>query len=197
MNQKFGIRKCGEADQSVEQRLGDACFLKIDEIGCGDRERSRHRTRQCILLAFTHFPRFRLILLGNEGNVERMRTARSIRDGLLDRVGRHRLDRSQVSPLVRVGLEVLVDENTAILLARRLLQRKCYQIAEATFRHRVLVREEAVVGCQLQLPGSHACTADDRGAQASRIPSRYGRPEENPDVCAIAGSRDFQRSRYA
>src|SRR5581483_5619279 len=81
------------------------------------------------------------------------------------------------------------------MLTRLLLQWQRDQIAKAALRHRVLIRKQAIVGIQIQLPRSSTGVADDGCAEASRITRRNGDREEHPDVSTIAGPRDFQSAR--
>src|SRR3954464_5991701 len=57
-------------------------------------------------------------------------------------------DGSQVAPLVRVGLEFLVQEEGAAVGSWGALQRQRDEFPEAACRHRRLVGEQAVVGAQ-------------------------------------------------
>ena len=89
-------------------------------------------------------------------------------------------------PLVVVGLHVTVDEDAAAAFTGRFLQRQGDEVAEASLRHRVLVRKEAVVGAELQLAGTRAGVADEGGAQPAGIACRHPAGENDPGMCAIA-----------
>ena len=75
----------------------------------------------------------------------------------------------QEGPLVVVGLQVTVDEDPAAAFTGRFLQWQGDQIAEPTLGHRVLVREQPVVGREPELPRARAGVADDGRAQAAGI----------------------------
>jgi hypothetical protein len=55
------------------------------------------------------------------------------------------LNVGEVQPLVRVGTECIVQEGRIPSASRLVLRRERDEVAEATGRHRVLIREEAVV----------------------------------------------------
>ena len=110
---------------------------------------------------------------------------------------RHGLDGRQKGPLVVVRAQRGIDEDTAAVFAQVLLQRQGNQVTEPsdpgarraaalTGRHRVLVGKQAVVGCQLELPGSRASVADDSRSQAPGVPGRNASGEENPGMGAPA-----------
>ncbi len=124
-----------------------------------------------------------------------MHAARGPQDGRLDIVCCHWLDGREESPLIRIRSQFSINEHAAAAFARPLLQRQGDQVAEAALGHRVLVREQPVVGFQLQLPGARAGMADDRRAQATGIAGGNASGEEHPCMRAIPGPRDFQCRR--
>ena len=99
--------------------------------------------------------------------------------------------------MVVVGTQFGIDEYAAAVLARHLLQRQGDQVAEAALGHRVLVREQAVVGLQLQLSGARAGVADDGRAQAAGVTGRHPAGEEYPSVRAIPGAGNLQGNGHA
>ncbi|MNP79153.1 hypothetical protein D3C76_1769290 [compost metagenome] len=70
-------------------------------------------------------------------------------DGRIDILHRHWLDAGQECPLIGIRLEFAVHKDAAPMLAGFLLQGQCDQVAEAPFRHSVLVREQSVIRTQL------------------------------------------------
>ena len=94
-------------------------------------------------------------------------------------------------------MQFRINENAAAVLARRLLQRQGDQVAEAALGHRVLIGKQAVVGLQLQLPGSRAGVADDGRAQATGIAGRHPASEKHPGVRPFAGARNLEGNGHA
>lgn len=126
------------------------------------------------------------ILVFDEGDIQWMSAARRPQDGRLDIVCCHGLDGCQESPLVRIRSEVGIHEYAVTTFARPFLQRQGDQVAEATLGHRVLVREQSVVGFQLQLPGARAGVADDCRTQAPGITGGNAGCKEHPRVRTLA-----------
>ena len=71
-------------------------------------------------------------------------------------------------PLVRVRVEVSVDENTVAQLARRELQWESDQIAEPPFGHRVLVWKEAIVGIEADLISPFRRSREEHASKFTR-----------------------------
>jgi hypothetical protein len=101
------------------------------------------------------------------------------------------LKRCQVGPLVSARGKVVVQENRIAPLTWPVLEGKRDEIPEASARHRVLVREETVVGghAELVVPGHAFC--DEIAAHLSRNAGRDGRREEEPDVSTVTRPRSL------
>ena len=92
-------------------------------------------------------------------------------------------------------LQSVVHEDTCPSLTRHLLQWQGDQVTEPTFGQGVLVRKQAIVRAQRQLPRTGAGVAYERRPQAARIAGGDTASKENPGMGAIAGARNFQRDR--
>ena len=99
---ELGVLEGRQPDQAVRQRLRKLRFVEVEEISHGYGQRCRHRAGQSLLSLRRAFPRFLLILLSDEGNIERMRAAGGAQDRRFDIVRRHGLHRRQEGPLVRM-----------------------------------------------------------------------------------------------
>ncbi len=108
-----------------------------------------------------------------------------------------RVDRREVRPLLLVGkrYEVVVEKDGVALLPRAMLERQGDQVAEAAARHRVLAREQPVVGVHAELvPVGHRL-GDEVAAHLARGRRRHGGCKEEPDVRAVARARTLDRDR--
>ena len=99
------------------------------------------------------------------------------------------LDGGEVSPLVRVGLKTIVQENSVPVLARLVLEWKGDEVPETTARHRVLVREKAIVGFHAELVAPCHSLRDEIAAHSPGDARGNRRAEEEPHVGAIPRSR--------
>ncbi|MFO1206301.1 MAG: hypothetical protein U1E63_11330 [Burkholderiales bacterium] len=192
---ELGVLKRRESDQAVGQWLRKFRLLKIDEVRQCHDERLRHHALHLHGRCRRAFPRCRQTLIVDKGHVEGMHAACGPNNRRLDVVRRHRLNRRQELPLVRVRPQIGVDKHSEPVLPRLLLQRQGDQIAEAALGQGVLIGKQAVVGRELQLPGARAGVADDGSAHPTRIPGRYTLGEEDPGVRPVsrAGSLDCNR----
>ena len=190
------VRKGGEADQTVGQRLRKPILLHVQLIGHRDRQGPGHGPRELPNRRRLALPGSGQVLIVDETHVQRMAAIGRAKNGRLDVRRVHRCYGSQVGPLVRVGVQIRVDEHAASRFARRLLQRQSDQIAEATFRHGVLVRKQAVVRREFQLPQALTGMTDDRSTKTTRLTRSDAMLEEDPGVRAVSRSRDLQRHRH-
>ena len=93
--------------------------------------------------------------------------------------------------------EVVIHEDTVALVTRTALERQGDQVPEAALRHRVLVREEPVVGVQADVrPVLHRLREKVR-AEPARQRRRNRVLEEEPRVSAAPGSRALERGGQA
>ncbi|MNC15945.1 hypothetical protein D3C75_637880 [compost metagenome] len=113
-------------------------------------------------------------------------------DGRIDILHSHRLDAGQECPLIGIRFQFIVHEDAASVLAGFLLQGQCDQVAEAAFRHSVLVREQSVIRAQLELASPSAGMANNRRAQPPGVLGSDRFSEKNPCMSTIARARDFQ-----
>lgn len=148
------ILECSQTNQSVGQCLWQLRLLKIDQVGQCHGQRLGHLPGQLLGRRALPLPGCGQVFIVDEGDVQRMDATRGTQDGRLNIVCRHGLDRRQESPLIWIRSQFSVDKHAATTFARRLLQRQGDQVAEAACGHRVLVREQAVVGLQLKLPSA-------------------------------------------
>ena len=185
-----------QPDQAIGQRLRQLRLLKIDLIGQDYGQRFGHQAGQLGWFAFP-LPRRGQILVVDEGHVQRMRAARGAQDGRFDVVRGRPHNGCEKRPLVGIRLQTGIHEYAEPPLARMLLQRQGNQIAKAALGHRVLIREQAVVGRKLKLAGARTGVADDGRTHTTRIARRYRTGEEHPGVRALAGAGYLQRRRHA
>ena len=190
------ILEGSQPDQAIGQRLRHLRLLEIDLIGQDDGQRFGHQTGQLGWFAFP-LPRRGQILVVDEGHVQRMRAARGAQDGRFDVVRGHPRNGCEKCPLVGIRLQTGIHEYADPPLARMLLQRQGNQIAKAALGHRVLIREQAVVGRQLKLAGARTGVADDGRTQTTRIARRYRTGEKHPGVRALARAGYLQCRRHA
>ena len=92
-------------------------------------------------------PRFRFVLVC--GNCKRhpddpVRPRRLFRNGV-DRLSGEPGEGGEVCPLVRIRIEIVIDEDGIPFFPRFLLEREGDEISESSGRHRILVGKEAVV----------------------------------------------------
>lgn len=81
-----------------------------------------------------------------------------------------------------------INEYAAAVLAGQFLQWQGDQVAKTTLGHRVLIGEQAIVGRELQLPGTRAGMTDDGRAQAAGIARRHSASEKHPGVRSFSGA---------
>ena len=98
----------------------------------------------------------------------------------------HFTDILQKSPLVGVRLEVFVYENAVAFLSCPPLKRQCHEIPEASCRHHVLIRKEAVVRLKRHTAIAFHSFSKDCIADQPRITGFDFIREEYPNVSAIA-----------
>jgi hypothetical protein len=194
---ELGVLEGRKPDQAVRQRLRKLRLVEVQKVRHDHGQRGWHRAGQPLCREGSALPGLALILVVDERNVQRMAAAGRTQDRWIDVARRHGLHRRQKAPLVGVRLQGIVHEHAAAVLARHLLQRQRDQVAEAAFGHRVLVREQPVIGCELQLPGAGTGVADERRAEPSRIPRCNVRREEDPRMYAMARTRNLQRDGHA
>ena len=101
---------------------------------------------------------------------------------------------SEEGPLVRPWFERLVEKDTVRMLTSRLLQRKSDQVAEASLRHRVLIRKKPVVGVQTHMGAPlHGFGQHVRGKSTGERGGQ-GFVEEQPQMSAVSGSGPLEGS---
>jgi hypothetical protein len=96
-----------------------------------------------------------------------------------------------------MGSEPVVDKGRVSSLPWNLLEGQSDGVSEPALRHRVLTREQPVVGIEADL-----VAALHRGCQqrATKSPSRRSRNrllEEDPDMGSVARPRSLDRRRHA
>lgn len=94
-------------------------------------------------------------------------------------------------PLIGVWLEIVINKDTVTVLPCLSLKREGYEIAKSAIGQRVLIREETVVRLERHsfLSLHRLCEYDI--AKPPGITSCDFLLEENPDMCAVAGTRNF------
>lgn len=133
-------------------------------------------------------PRLGVILFRWQSYPQDSPPALGFPDHFLNPLSRQPMQVSEEGPLVRPGLERLVEEDAVRMLTSRLLQRKGDQVAEASLRHRVLIRKQPVVGVQTHMVSPlHGFRQHMRGEPTGE---RGGQRlvEEQPKMSAISGS---------
>jgi len=92
-----------------------------------------------------------LVLLRRQAHAEHAAAALGHLHCSFDRLTTEPADAREEGPLIRPGLESVIEKDAVALVARRFLQRQGDQVAEASLRHRILAREEPVVRVETQL----------------------------------------------
>ena len=99
--------------------------------------------------------------------------------------------------VVRVGIEILVEEHRIPPLPRLPLQRQGDQVAESALRQGVLAREEAVVGTHGELVAAGHGLGDEIAAHFPGSRGRNRLAEEEPGVGTVPRTRPFDGDREA
>ncbi len=139
---------------------------------------------------------FELVFQRLEGHAQHPPLARGLVRQRLHFHGDHAAQGGQVFPLIWEGDESLIQEEGVPLLPGAVLQRKGDEVAEAPLGHRVLVREEPVVGLHAQL---RAPVHGVRQKQAAELPGRgrwHRRGKEDPYVPPFPGTGALQRGGH-
>src|SRR5262245_15861417 len=89
-------------------------------------------------------------------------------DNRLDCGSAHPLDRRQEGPLVRIGIEILIEEYAVAQFARSLLQRQRNEIAKASSRKCVLIGKKSVVGIKTDFRAALHRFRQDMGTELAR-----------------------------
>src|SRR5262249_60010808 len=88
------------------------------------------------------------------------------------------------------------DENTVASFPRPRLKGERDQVSKATLWHRVLAREETIIGIQPELVASFHGARQNGAAKLTRGDRWNCALEKDPDVAAPSRSRSFQRRRH-
>ena len=99
----------------------------------------------------------------------------------------------EMAPLVGPRVEAIVEEERVPLLHRLSLERQGDEVSEAPARHRVLVREEPVVGLHPDLVAATHGLGEKVGAHPPGHARGDGSREEKPHVGTFTGARPFHR----
>ena len=113
-----------------------------------------------------------------------------------DQVGSHRGDAGKPSekrPLVGVGPEGIIEEDGVADLPRLPLEGKGDEVPEAAPGHRVLVREEPVVGLHPKPGAARHRLGEEEAADLPGDRGEHRFLEEEPRVRAVARARAFDR----
>jgi hypothetical protein len=139
-----------------------------------------------------------LILDGfGEPNADHLATSRSLLDDPLHYIGFDALDRRKESPLVRIGFEPFINEGAVAMLPGFVLKRQCDEVTEPSPRHRVLIREQPVIGLHTQLVSASHRLGNQVAPHPSCDVGGHRRREEKPRMRAVSGTRAFDRNRDA
>jgi hypothetical protein len=116
-------------------------------------------------------------------------------DQALDPTKRNPFHRIEEGPLIWVWLELIIDEDAIPTRSGHLLEGQRDEIAEASFRQRVLVWEQTVIGAKSEVRTALHGFRQEEGAEIAGEAGRYGFGKEHPEVRSIPGPRTLNRNR--
>src|SRR5205807_4797944 len=198
---ELGMLEGCESLELSEKRSGQGGLLDIKtlrEDACHDgRQRADDNLRglQCWLRAH---PWSRLLVIiedFREPNADNTACSRGFLRDHLRCAGFDALNRREEAPLVRIGLEALINEDTIALLPGLVLKRQCDEVAESSPWHRVLVREQPIIGLHAQLVSPRHRLGNEITAHSSRDVCGYRQSEEKPCMGTVSRTRALDRSR--
>jgi hypothetical protein len=109
----------------------------------------------------------------------------SFADNPLDLISCHPAQGRQQFPLIRVRLQIVVHEYGVVVPTRHPLERQRDQVAKATPRHRVLIREEPVVRVQAQVMAPFHRSCQDGASHFASENRRQRRLKEDPHMATV------------
>jgi len=180
----------------IHQCWRQALLLDVNQTGTDDRNSGRQgpfdrflnspvRWRQC--------PRIRLIIIRDaQADADQIAMFLRFEDQPLRVCLGHSSQRRKIGPLVRIRLEVRVEELSVVFGSRAFLQRQCDQVAEAALGHGVLIREETVVGIEAKLMTAFHRARQQQRPKLARNHSGHRPLKEDPYMPTFSGARSFQ-----
>ena len=98
--------------------------------------------------------------------------------------------------MVWIRLKVGINEDAVASLSRAALKRERDQVAKAAFWHRVLAREEAIVGVQAKLMAPFHSAGENDAAKLARGDRWTCTIKEDPDVATASRAGTLQSRRH-
>jgi hypothetical protein len=116
----------------------------------------------------------------------------------LESFGREPFERVQERPLIGPRLERRrIEKDARVGGAAATLQRQRDQVAEPLCGQEVLIREEPVVACEVELPAPAHRRAQQQRAEPAGCRGCDRSGEEDPDVAADPGAASLKRRRHS
>jgi hypothetical protein len=198
---KLGILKCGEPDDPVAQCRHEHGFRDVNLVRqhrldflrklVGNRGRLGVARRR-------RLPRSkREVLVRGDADTEHPVRALGTRDEPGDPDGRDFFDASEKRPLVGERLEVGIKKNRVAGIAGLPLERQGDEIAEATARQGILVREQPVIRREAEIRARLHRLGEQVRAELAGEHRRDRLLEKEPCVRSVARTRTFDRGRQS
>jgi hypothetical protein len=194
-----GILERRKPQQPVAQPGRQAVLGDVDLVAEHQLDRLRQRTRDRQHRGASRGRQapglVLVVLLRRQADAEDAAPSLGDPNRLLDLLPTEPVQACEEGPLIDPRIEIGVEKDAVPQIPRRLLQRQRDHAAEAALRHRVLAREEPVVGVEAELrPPFHRLGKHVR-TEAAGERRRYRLLEEEPQMRAQAGARALESRR--
>ena len=141
---KFGILKCSKANQARDQRRWQRVTREVDLVRLYDSDRTWQWFADCWRRLWPRRrgkPRFFVFVDERNTHADNFSRCTRFLDQMFHLRSRHRSNRGQEGPLIRIRRTGFVDELAVARTSREPLKRQRNQVTEAPHWHRILTLE--------------------------------------------------------
>ncbi len=188
---EFGVLKCCETDQTIDQRRRQRAPIDVHLIAQDHLDPLRDLADDRLLGSSPRrrsHPRLLIVVVEWKAYSHDPSCSRRLRHQVGDLGSAHAPEARQESPLVVVWSQFVIYKDTVALLPWSVLQRQRNQVAEPAGRHGVLAGKEPIIRFEPQIGAALHRLRHQMGTELARLGCRHRFREENPDMTAIAGA---------
>ncbi len=197
---EFGILECSKANEARDQRRWQRVTREVDLVRPYDSDRTRQWFAHCwrrLSPRGRGKPRFFVFVDERNTHADNLTRCTCFLDQMFHLGSRHRCDRGQEGPLIRIQRTKFVDELAVARISREPLKGQGNQITEPARRHCILARKKPIVGSESDIGDAFHRVGNKEGSETARQCRRNRLLEKDPRMSTVSGSGPLNGNRYS